>query len=138
MHHILEKLLEAADNHAEDTGEDHNIGDLEALLSRAWSIMTHDQRITFIKSDEVEALVEAGAREEFSVEDLLGAFTTTLTEMESAVIAAGYVILTADHVPTSKSKYSWEFGREVEEDFQTRKDAIMDAYQHLSASKEQK
>lgn len=68
---ILEKLNAAADNHAEDTGEDHAVGDLQDMLRAAWSVMSPVQRKLFLMSDEVANVVEAGAREEFDVAGLV-------------------------------------------------------------------
>lgn len=131
MHHILEKLLEAADNHAEDTGEDHNVGDLEGLLSRAWSIMTFDQRITFLKSDEVEALVEAGAREEFSVEDLLAEVTLSLE-----LTAQGYRIKESDSA--ADQAFYWVLGDVRSKNFPSYAVAAKDAHRHLKETAVQK
>jgi hypothetical protein len=131
MHHILEKLLESADNHADDTGEDHNVGDLEGLLSRAWSIMTLDQRITFLKSDEVEALVEAGAREEFSVEDLLAEATLSLE-----LTAQGYRIKESD--TAADETFHWVLGDVRSKNFPSYEAAAKDAHRHLKETAVQK
>lgn len=68
---ILKHLFDAADNHAEDTGEDHNVGDLQDLLTLAWNLMSTENRIEFLESDVVRNHIEAGARDEFTAEDLL-------------------------------------------------------------------
>lgn len=129
MQQILEKLFEAADHHAEDTGEDHTVGDLQDLLSRAWAIMSVEQRIQLLESNEVEALVEAGAREEFSVGDLLTAATTTLE-----ITAQGYRIKESDTFPTAEIAFHWELGEEHSENFSSREAAIEDAHRHLVAT----
>lgn len=62
----LERLLQAANNHAEDSGEpDHEVGDLQDLLRAAWALMTVDQRRALVTSDAAQAVIEAGAREKF-------------------------------------------------------------------------
>lgn len=72
MKKIMKKLFKAADNHADDTGEaDHAVGDLQGLLLAAWALMTPVQQQMLLKSDEVEELVEAGARNEFSALSLI-------------------------------------------------------------------
>jgi hypothetical protein len=71
MEKILELLFKAADNHGEDTGEpDHAVGDLQQLLVRAYSFLSPSQKLEFLASDEVQDLVDAGARGEFDVESL--------------------------------------------------------------------
>lgn len=68
----LERLLQAADNHAEDSGEpDHAIGDLQDLLRAAWALMTLEQRRALVASDAADAVIEAGARDEFDAAELL-------------------------------------------------------------------
>ena len=69
---VIDKLCKAADNHGEDAGEaDHTVGDLQGLLRPCWRLMTPDQKQAFVGSPEVEDVVDLGAREEYSVEDLL-------------------------------------------------------------------
>ena len=73
MQDILQKLFDAADNHAGDTGEaDHAVGDLQGLLRSAWTLMTLAQQREFLKGDAVENLVTAGGYD-FEVEDLVKA-----------------------------------------------------------------
>lgn len=72
----LERLLQAADNHAEDAGEpDHAVGDLQDLLRAAWALMTVEQRRALVTSDAAEALIEAGGRDEFDSAGLVGMLT---------------------------------------------------------------
>jgi len=71
MKSILEKLFDAADNHSEDSGEDHTVGDLQDIVTAAWGILTPEQKRHLLQSDAVETLLDMGARDEFSVEDLL-------------------------------------------------------------------
>lgn len=130
MNEILEKLLTAADNHGEDDDPGHTVGDLQDLLRRSWSLMSVSQRFQLLRSDEVENLVECGARGEFEPEDLLDEATEEFAAMEAAVTAAGYVIKTQN----AGCGFFWEDSEEASEDFPGREDAVADAYQHLQAS----
>jgi hypothetical protein len=130
MKEILNKLFTAADNHGDDSGEaDHTVGDLQGLLSRAWAVMSVDQRLQLLKSDEVEELLTAGARDAFNVDDLLAEVVAALTGMEATVTAAGYT------VKTYRDDFFWQLGDHTSDDFPTREDAVTDAYQHLHVSK---
>jgi len=71
MKSILEKLFAAADNHSEDSGEDHTVGDLQDIITAAWDILTPEQRRQLLQTDAVESTVEMGARDEFDVDELL-------------------------------------------------------------------
>lgn len=72
----LERLLQAADNHAEDAGEpDHAVGDLQDLLRAAWALMTAEQRHALVTSNAAEAVIEAGGRGEFDSAGLVGMLT---------------------------------------------------------------
>jgi hypothetical protein len=71
MTSILDKLFESADHHGEDSEPDHTVGDLQDLLTTAWSILTLEQKRALLQSDAVETLLDMGARDEFTVEDLL-------------------------------------------------------------------
>jgi hypothetical protein len=71
MKTILDKLFESADNHGEDSEPDHTVGDLQDLLTTTWAILTPDQKRTLLQSDAVETLLDMGARDEFTVDDLL-------------------------------------------------------------------
>lgn len=89
MNEAQDKLFEAADNHAEDTGEfDHAIGDLQDLLRSAWSIMTVAQRQAFLESDQADAVVEAGARDEFTTRDLTQMLSRAATSGSSGTAPA--------------------------------------------------
>lgn len=77
---ILEKLTAAADNHAEDTDEDHAVGDLQDMLRAAWNLMTPSQRKLLLLSDEVGNVIEAGARDELTAEDLVAELEAPSTD----------------------------------------------------------
>lgn len=129
MEAIIEQLLVAADNHGEDSGEpDHAVGDLQGLLRRAWGIMSISQRLQLLKTSEVAALTEAGARGEFDWDDLVEKINQRLAEMEAKVLAAGYVFM--EH----EGGFYWETSEEASEDFRDREDAVASAYRDYVAS----
>lgn len=129
MKKILEKLFAAADNHGEDSGElDHVAGDLQDLLCKSWSIMTVSQRLQLLRSNEVESLVELGARGEFDREDLIDELNDVLETMEAEVLKAGYAFEEVN------GNHCWLIEAEGGEDFRTAEDAIEDAYKHLLAN----
>jgi hypothetical protein len=121
----LERLLEAAHNHSEDTGEDHQAGDLQDLLRAAWGLMTVDQKRTLLRSSTVESMVETGARDEYDQAELLDDIEVNLASMEAEVAAAGYLINDSE----AGLSY-WSLGDEASGDAQ-RADTIVDAYNHL-------
>lgn len=130
MKQIIEKMLKAADNHGEDSGEpDHTVGDLQGLLRRAWDIMSISQRLQLLKSSEVEDLAECGARDEFEASDLVAEVNLKLETMEAEVRAAGYVFM--EH----EGGFYWEHdGKdEASEDFYAREDAVASAYTDYAA-----
>lgn len=55
----IETLIKAADLHGEDY-PDHTVGDLQDMLRAAWSMMTDEQRATFLRHEQVLAAIEAG------------------------------------------------------------------------------
>lgn len=132
MDTILNKLFEAADNHGEDTGEpDHTVGDLQDLLRQAWSLMAPSQRMALIESDEVEATLETGAREEFSQDDLLDSIEEHMEELEQEVAAAGYRFM------ENENGHYWETDDEQGLEFEHRIDAVADAKAHFTRWQEQ-
>jgi len=126
MKAILDKLLTAADNHGEDDDPDHTVGDLQDLLRRAWDIMSVSQKRQLLNSSEVEDLAMLGARGEFEASDLVDELTTTLSRMEAAVLAAGYII------HEQEGWFSWETEDDASEDFSAREDAVFAAYAHMT------
>ena len=129
MQSILEKLFAAADNHGEDDEPDHTVGDLQDLLRTAWSIMTVGQKLQLLGSDEVENIVELGARGEFEADDLVAEVASNLVAMESAVTKAGY-----EFVGTN-GRFYWKLvPRACGEDFHAHEDAVADAYRHHQAA----
>lgn len=124
MKDILEKLLKAADQHGEDDDPDHTVGDLQDLLRKAWSIMSVGERQIFLASDEVEQVLEAGARGEFPPDGLRAELDQALHQMEASVANAGYRFLQGEH------GFFWETKDEASEDFYHRADAVADAYKN--------
>lgn len=68
---LLQCLFEAAENHAEDFGKDYNVGHLQDLVTASWEIMSTQQQSSLLSSGAVRDLIDAGARGEFTAEDLL-------------------------------------------------------------------
>lgn len=72
MSNVLDKLFLAADQHAEDSAEpDHAVGDLQDLIRMLWSKLPLQEKLDVLHSDEVDAIIELGAREAFSATDLI-------------------------------------------------------------------
>lgn len=128
MDAAIERLLVAADNHGEDSGEpDHTVGDLQGLLRRAWDIMSVSQRLQLLQSDEVENLVEAGARDEFEASDLVEAINQKLAKMESDVLAAGYTFM------KHEGAFYWQTSEDASEDFPAREEMVASAHSNFVA-----
>lgn len=125
MDKIIEKLLMAADNHGEDSGEaDHAVGDLQDLLRRAWNILSVSQKLQFLNSQEAADLIVDGARGDFKAGDLVAEINQQIAKMEEEVGAAGYAFI--EH----GAGFFWETDEESSEDFLDREDAVADAYKH--------
>lgn len=113
MKSILEKLFAAADNHAADTEEqDHAVGDLHALLTRAWQLMTVEQKQAFLGSCAVSGVLDTGAREEFSTSDL----QRQLTAEEGAPTANRCAITQLRNVERWMSGYDTRPQKEIRQD----------------------
>jgi hypothetical protein len=63
-----EFYIEVAETHGDDSEADHEVGDLQDFFRVAWSLLSHEQRIAFAKSTDVQATLD-GAGAEYS-EDL--------------------------------------------------------------------
>ena len=55
----VDTYTHAAFVYGEESEGDHEIGDLQDLLRAAWSLMTEEQRIDFLFTDEAKAVVSA-------------------------------------------------------------------------------
>lgn len=119
----LEKILTAADNHGEDSGEpDQTVGDLQDILRDAWEIMTVSQKIQLLKSDAVGNVIELGGRDEIDVDVEVQAIKTTIAEMAVVLADAGYKIKEGD------GSFFWETEKELSEDFYDYDDAVLSAH----------
>lgn len=56
----IERLIAAAERHGQDSEPDHEVGDLQSLLRRAWELMEPHQRTTLLTSSEAEEVLEHG------------------------------------------------------------------------------
>jgi hypothetical protein len=55
----VDTYTHAAFVHREESEGDHEVGDLQDLLRAAWALMTEDQRIEFLFTDEAKAVLSA-------------------------------------------------------------------------------
>lgn len=125
---ILQKLFNAADNHGEDSGDqDHTVGDLQDLLRLSWGMLSMSQRRDFLEQSEVETVIDLGAREEFSADDLKDALDADIEQMFEEITAAGYNIL------DSEKGFTWATLLEHSADCSTREDAIGAAHADLTS-----
>lgn len=126
---LVEKLLDAADNHGEDDDPEHTVGDLQGLLRCAWGIMSVSQKLQLLQSDEVEDLALLGSRGEFESDDLVAEVQATVSEMRAVVTAAGYQFMERE------GGFVWETEDEASEDFYALEDAVVSAYEaHLEVT----
>lgn len=127
MDSILERLFKAADNHGDDSGEpDHAVGDLQQLLTRACSFLSVSQMLAFLASDEVEALVEAGARGEYDVQTLMDEIQLGLFDKQQALKQAGYRWDQHEWIG-----WFWKKDDNLSQPFKAWQDAVDDAFCHL-------
>ncbi len=127
----LRALMYAAKNHAVDAGEaDHEVGDLQDLLRRAWTFLTPGQRVALLNSPEVKAVLEAGGRGKLTVKKLIKLEENELETLERAVAAAGYTITEAE----DPGFFCWMTDDETSDDFYDRGEAVRDAYKHYQAN----
>lgn len=90
---ILEKLLTAADNHGEDSGEpDHTVGDLQDMLRLAWEALPPSKQIALLSTDGACNVVELGARGEFEADDLVAELKAIIQQKEDALAEKGIFI----------------------------------------------
>ena len=132
MDQIIEKLLTAADNHGLDTGEPgHTVGDLQDLLRSAWKIMTASQKLALLGKDVVEDMLMARMVEGLKASDLADLVNASLAKMDAEVQAAGYDI----NVNPIDDTFFWETEEEQSMDYESREDAVENAFKHLSEAK---
>lgn len=128
MTKILKNLFDAADAHAEDTGEpDHAVGDLQDLLKEAFGLMTPSQKVAFLESETVSNNLLTGGRGEIDAEGLLDILDNEQEAMEAAVTAAGYRIMECPE------GYFWEADEFEGLTMVDRSDAVHDAFLDLQS-----
>ena len=54
----LDLIFEAARTHGEDDDAEHEVGDLQTVISLMWDQLSDDQKMAVITSDQVMALLE--------------------------------------------------------------------------------
>jgi hypothetical protein len=55
----VDTYTHAAFVHGEESEGDHEVGDLQDLLRAAWALMTEEQRVEFLFTDEAKAILSA-------------------------------------------------------------------------------
>lgn len=103
-HTIIEKLIDAAEQHGEDDHPDHTVGDLVDLLRTAWSTMSVEQKRLMLKSDAVQDVVDCGAREEFDVAELEQALNDHVQKLHADLLKAGFEVF------ENEDGYYWQSG----------------------------
>jgi len=68
----VEILIGHAQTHGDDSGNDHEIGDLQDMLRAAWSLMTPEQHRQMLRHPDVSNVVESATFEPLltSIDDL--------------------------------------------------------------------
>lgn len=131
MSKILAQLFQAADHHGEDDDPDHTVGDLQALLRRAWLTMDVAQKHQLLNSPEVQDLIDTGSRGEFEVTDLVNELAREVALMHVAIQVAGYTLYQDDEDPQG-SRYYWENDAGIRSEFfEERSEALNDAFREL-------
>lgn len=49
----VELLIEAAEQHGQDSEPDHEVGDLQTYLRAAWKVLTPEQKLEVLQDDAV-------------------------------------------------------------------------------------
>ena len=120
---LLGNIFTAADNHSDAPGNLNNtVGDLQEIIRRAFAILTVSQKKTLLNSVEVENLVEAGADDEFTVDDMLKHVDASILQMELALDRAG---VTLYHDCTG---WYYEFEGSAGDELTNRDDCLEAAY----------
>jgi hypothetical protein len=57
----VDTYIHAAFVHGEESEGDHEVGDLQDLLRAAWALMTEEQRIDFLFTDEAKATLSVAS-----------------------------------------------------------------------------
>ena len=63
----VEILIEAAEQHGQDSEPDHEVGDLQTYLRAAWKVLTPEQKLEVLQDDDVVNTFETA---QFTLEGL--------------------------------------------------------------------
>lgn len=120
-----QELLDAAGHHGDDLGEPgHTVGDLRDMLQACWEVMSPSQRAFVIEGDQVDGIIECGARGEFDVETLMLRLEQQVQYMKNYAEQRGYVIVDMAHGSYWRNSKSGIKGSM----FEDSGDAIHEAY----------
>lgn len=119
MKELLQKLIDAADAHGEDSDPDHTVGDLQGMLWTAWELLPSSGKKALLESNDVENVVDLGARGAFTVSDLLADLQAEMERKLEALNKAHGVTIKERH-----ASFQWETESQVGPAFASRLDAI--------------
>jgi len=124
---IINKLIQAAENHGKDGNPQHQVGDLEGMLRLCWSMLSVQAQHDLLAKDEVQVIIEAGARNEFNAKDLSLILSNDIFENFTRLKAEGYDFIENDygHKWVKESPLRGEDADSVE--FEHVGDAVRDA-----------
>lgn len=125
MHNALEALIDAADQHAEDSGEpDMAIGDLQDLLREAFRRMSPAQRMQLLRSQTSDDVMTAGRGDPFSKRALRG-MEQEVDRVRKSLEVCGYRF--EESPETDVFWWAFEARNEVSEDFSDLASAVESA-----------
>jgi hypothetical protein len=125
MHNALEALIDAADQHAEDSGEpDMAIGDLQDLLREAFRLMSPAQRMQLLRSQTSDDVMTAGTGDPFSKRALRG-MEQEVERVRKSLEVCGYRF--EESPETGAFWWAFEARNEVSEDFPDLASAVESA-----------
>lgn len=125
MHNALEALIDAADQHAEDSGEpDMAIGDLQDLLREAFRMMSPAQRMQLLRSQTSDDVMTAGRGDPFSKRALRG-MEQEVDRVRKSLEVCGYRF--EESPETDVFWWAFEARNEVSEDFSDLASAVESA-----------
>lgn len=125
MHKALEALIDAADQHAEDSGEpDMAIGDLQDLLREAFRRMSPAQRMQLLRSQSSDDVMTAGRGNPFSKRALRG-MEQEVDRVRKSLEVCGYRF--EESSETDVFWWAFKARNEVSEDFSDLASAVESA-----------
>lgn len=125
MHKALEALIDAADQHAEDSGEpDMAVGDLQDLLREAFRLMIPAQRMQLLRSQTSDDVMTAGVGDPFSKRALRG-MEQEVDRVRKNLEVCGYRF--EESPETSSFWWAFEARKEVSGDFPDLASAVESA-----------